>query len=146
MNRDPSKRLPVSCQPAQPPPGQLAERRGELSPLGNAGSCGQSTGCSRPSGVGVATLGASRDTAVRAATEECGDWSSGADKPNPRAAWVSGSSWVKGKTLDPVMGRGVGSIQRKLRSDHSVAVRVGLSRVRALTVNVLLGTSHGEGV
>lgn len=36
-------------------------------------------------------------------------------------------------------------IQQKQRSDHSVAVRVSLSRLIALIMNTLLGTSQREG-
>jgi len=42
--------------------------------------------------------------------------------------------------------RGVVSIQQKLRSDCSMTVRLHLSRVVALVLNTLLGTSHREGV
>lgn len=38
------------------------------------------------------------------------------------------------------------SIQQKLPSDHSVAVRVNLSRAMALIMNTLLGTSQREGL
>lgn len=40
---------------------------------------------------------------AQAAMEELVGWSSGADKPNARAAWASGSRRAKGKTSDPVM-------------------------------------------
>lgn len=59
-------------------------------------------GCNHPSNIYLAALRASMGTGAQAATEEVVDWSSGAGKPNPRAVWVSGSSRVKGETLDPV--------------------------------------------
>lgn len=53
---------------------------------------------------------------------------------------------LKERLKSQLWSRGIVSIQQKQCSDRSMAVQVNLSRMVALIMNTLLGTSQREGI